>query len=61
MLIEPAGWPLLDHVNECRPGLSMPRRRSQARSMLRARGLKTPINELISEDERPATLLTQGV
>jgi hypothetical protein len=36
MLIEPEGSPLLDHVSEYRPGLSMPRRRSQARSMLRA-------------------------
>jgi hypothetical protein len=34
MLIEPVGLPRQDHVSECGPGLSMPRLRSQARSML---------------------------
>src|SRR5262249_51667365 len=34
MLIEPEGSPRHDHASEYRPGLSMSRRRSQARSML---------------------------
>lgn len=35
MLIEPEGLPRSDHASEYTPGLSMPRRRSEARSMLR--------------------------